>query len=126
MADKRITDLTKASTVQQTDEVFLNNNGVPKWILFSKLVEVIKNSIGSGGTESGEDGGYYQPSVSSSGVLSWTASKHGMPSVESSDIKGVDGYTPAKGVDYWTTADQNSIKSYCKDYIDTNLLGGAS
>lgn len=83
-------------------------------------------SDGSGEGIPGEDGGYYIPSVNSSGVLSWTASKAGMPSVKSTNIKGADGDTPEKGVDYWTTADQNNIKSYCKDYIDTNLLGGAS
>ncbi len=39
----------------------------------------------------GEDGGYYQPSVSESGELTWTASKEGMPAVASSNIMGPQG-----------------------------------
>lgn len=49
----------------------------------------------SGG--SGEDGGYYKPSVSSTGDLSWTPSKAGMPSVASANIKGPTGATGATG-----------------------------
>lgn len=54
------------------------------------------NNEGGTGTP-GEDGGYYRPSVSSSGVLSWTPSKSGMPSVPSSNIKGPTGATGATG-----------------------------
>ena len=43
---------------------------------------------GSGGP--GEDGGYYQPSVTD-GVLTWTPSKGNMPSVPESDIRGPKG-----------------------------------
>lgn len=39
----------------------------------------------------GEDGGYYQPAVSESGELTWTASKEGMPAVASSNIMGPQG-----------------------------------
>lgn len=39
----------------------------------------------------GEDGGYYQPTVSESGELTWTASKEGMPAVASSNIMGPQG-----------------------------------
>lgn len=46
---------------------------------------------GGGSGEPGEDGGYYKPSVSSAGTLSWTASKTGMPSVSSVNIKGPQG-----------------------------------
>lgn len=49
----------------------------------------------SGGT--GEDGGYYKPSVSSSGDLSWTPSKAGMPSVNTVNIKGPKGNDGAPG-----------------------------
>lgn len=34
--------------------------------------------------------------------------------------KGEDGYTPQKGVDYWTDADISEMKSY----IDSVILGG--
>lgn len=83
----------------------------------------------------GEDGGYYTPSVSTEGVLSWAASKSGMPAVSSANIKGpkgdtgetgeqgpkgdtgetgpggAAGYTPVKGTDYWTAADKQSMVS---------------
>ena len=41
-------------------------------------------------------------------------------------LQGEDGYTPKKGVDYWTEKDIEVIKSECKTYIDTEILGGAS
>ncbi len=34
---------------------------------------------------------------------------------------GADGYTPVRGVDYWTDADKAEIKSY----VDEAILGGA-
>lgn len=34
---------------------------------------------------------------------------------------GSDGYTPQKGVDYWTEEDKAEIKSY----VDEAILGGA-
>lgn len=40
--------------------------------------------------------------------------------------KGTDGYTPVKGTDYWTTDDIAEIKTYCKNYIDNEILGGKS
>ena len=40
--------------------------------------------------------------------------------------KGVDGYTPIKGTDYWTDADVSEIQLYCQNYIDTQILGGES
>lgn len=33
---------------------------------------------------------------------------------------GLDGYSPVKGVDYWTDADKSEIKSY----VDVAILGG--
>lgn len=38
-----------------------------------------------------EAGGYYVPSVSDEGELSWTPSNENMPTVESKNIKGADG-----------------------------------
>ena len=35
--------------------------------------------------------------------------------------KGADGYTPQKGVDYWTDSDKEEIKSY----VNEAILGGA-
>lgn len=45
---------------------------------------------GTGGAD-GEDGGYYRPSVSADGDLSWSASKPGMPGVETVNIRGQVG-----------------------------------
>lgn len=50
---------------------------------------------GSGG--SGENGGYYAPSVDDEGNLSWTASKSDMPDVPPSNIKGQKGDKGDKG-----------------------------
>ena len=41
--------------------------------------------------------------------------------VDAGLLNGADGYTPAKGVDYWTDADKAEIKSY----VDDAILGGA-
>lgn len=51
--------------------------------------------------EKGDDGGYYAPSVDDIGILTWEASKAGMPAVPAANIKGKDGYTPKKGIDYF-------------------------
>lgn len=45
----------------------------------------------------GEDGGYYQPSVSEDGELTWTASKAGMPAVAGANIMGPAGPQGPKG-----------------------------
>ncbi len=34
---------------------------------------------------------------------------------------GVDGYTPVKGVDYWTEEDVNEMQSYIATQIQTEL-----
>ena len=50
-----------------------------------------------GGGGSGTNGGYYVPSVSDSGQLSWEASDPDMPPVPSADIMGPQGPEGAKG-----------------------------
>lgn len=79
----------------------------------------------------GEDGGYYTPSVDEdTGILIWTPSKDGMPTVASANIRGPKGdtgsqgerglqgiqgpagpagYTPIKNKDYWTEEDRQSM-----------------
>ena len=47
----------------------------------------------------GADGGYYKPSVSESGDLTWTASKEGMPAVSGANIKGPQGNAGSDGAD---------------------------
>lgn len=44
-----------------------------------------------------EDGGYYEPSVSSTGTLTWRPSKEGMPFPDSVSIQGPRGLTGATG-----------------------------
>ncbi len=39
---------------------------------------------------------------------------------------GKDGYTPVRGTDYWTTADQTAIVADVLAYVDESILGGAS
>ena len=68
-------------------------------VTYSPSAVPLTEDGGSGGTGTGEDGGYYKPSVSSSGDLSWTPSKAGMPSVNTMNIKGPTGATGPKGSD---------------------------
>lgn len=65
--------------------------------------------------------GYYSPSVDANGNLSWIANNDNFPAVEAVNIKGVkgevgpqgekgeDGYTPVKGVDYFTDAEKSEM-----------------
>ena len=59
---------------------------------------------------SGDGGATFIPSVSADGVISWTNDK-GLPNPEPVNIKGVDGYTPVKGKDYFTDADKAEMVS---------------
>lgn len=52
---------------------------------------------GGGGGGTGEDGGYYTPSVSEEGVLSWTASKPSMPAVPAANVQGPAGPAGPRG-----------------------------
>lgn len=87
------------------------------------------------------EGGYYLPKVDD-GVLSWIPSSASLPAAESANVMGPagrdgrdgrdgadgakgdrgepgaagkDGYTPIKGVDYWTSADKNEMREYVLD-----------
>lgn len=113
--------------------------GVDYWTAADKqeIIDSLPGAGTGGGTGTGgEDGGYYIPSVDGAGNLSWTASKGGMESVQGANIKGpkgdtgangpkgdtgAAGYTPVRGVDFWTDADIAQIKSY----VDDAILGGA-
>ena len=68
-----------------------DNNGVAELrIAYVGPVPAVSGSAG-------EDGGYYQPSVSEAGELAWTASKAGMPPVASTNIMGPTGPQGPKG-----------------------------
>ena len=79
-----------------------------------------ETTSGTGGG-TGKDGGYYIPSVSAQGVLSWNGSQADMPTVESANIRGPKGDAPVRGTDYWTASDIAEIKAY----VDDAILGGA-
>lgn len=82
----------------------------------------------------GAQGATFTPSVSENGVLSWT-NDGGLANPSSVNIKGdkgdrgepgatgspgaagADGYTPVRGVDYWTESDIAAIKGYVDDAI---------
>ena len=59
----------------------------------------IQGPAGTDGAQgpAGQDGGYYSPAVDSSGNLSWTASKEGMPAVTGANIRGPQGTQGPQG-----------------------------
>lgn len=62
--------------------------------------------------EDGADGGYYTPSVSDTGELTWAASKEDMPKVAAVNIKGEDGksaYSYAAEAGYSESEEQFAI-----------------
>lgn len=67
-----------------------------------------------------ENGGvFFTPSVSGQGDLSWT-NNGGLDNPETVNIrgeKGADGYTPKKGVDYFTDAEQQELAEAVLDRI---------
>ena len=74
------------------------------WYIWDVVADVYVDSgiklpagTGAGSGTAGEDGGYYQPRVDESGLLTWQASKAGMPAVPSTNITGPAGADGAKG-----------------------------
>lgn len=87
-----------------TNEINVGTSDVSLTTKLTQLESAIGNAGSGSGTPGtdgadGEDGGYYTPDVSAEGVLSWTASKDGMPAVASVNIKGADGAPGADGQD---------------------------
>ena len=63
------------------------------------------NGVGDGsGNESGENGATFTPFVDAAGNLSWSNDK-GLANPDTINIRGSDGYSPVKGVDYTDGAD---------------------
>ena len=81
--------------LETTEEIEEQNIDAIEQILRS-IVE-LENKVGGGSGGSGEDGGYYSPSVDAGGNLTWTASKTGMPAVDGANIKGTKGDKGADG-----------------------------
>ena len=80
----------------------------------SSLVAAINEIYANGGTGGGgsgtpgEDGGYYAPSVSPDGELTWTASKPDMPSIPAANIKGPAG-ADGQGIPEITPEDNGKV-----------------
>lgn len=88
------------TAAHSTNEINVGTSDVSLTTKLTQLESAIGNAGSGSGTPGadGEDGGYYTPAVSAEGVLSWTASKEGMPTVTSVNIKGADGAPGAAGV----------------------------
>lgn len=72
----------------------------------------------------GEDGGYYKPSVSEAGELTWTSSKSGMPAVAGANIMGPAGPQGAKGDPGETGPQGPAGPSYTLPDATTSVRGG--
>ena len=108
--------LYEEDNIQAIADAIRSKNGETTSYTTNEMAAAISSiQVGDGTSTSGEDGGYYIPSINEAGDLSWTASKPGMESVPSANIKGPQGdpgaagYTPVKGTDYWTEADKAEI-----------------
>ena len=78
------------------DQVLMRKGGKTVW----------SDLPGSGaGGGSGEKGGYYKPTVSEDGDLSWTPSDSAMPPVETTNIKGPEGKPGTSGSDANVTSE---------------------
>ena len=76
--------------LEAIEEIEEQNIDVIEQILRS-IVDLENKVDGGGSGGSGEDGGYYSPSVDADGNLTWTASKTDMPMVDGANIKGPQG-----------------------------------
>lgn len=105
-----------------------------KKLITREVVETVTDGAGEDGLTLA--GGYYTPSVSSDGTLTWTPSKSNMPGAPSVSIKGPKGepgHTPVKGTDYFTADDVQAIinevlkhggSTYELPYASATTLGG--
>ena len=75
-----------------------------------------------------EKGAYYTPTVDAEGNLSWKKSLEQMPDAPAVNIRGPQGepgargYTPERGVDYWTAKDKQDMKTYAEEVV-REILG---
>lgn len=97
-----------------------------------KLKEEVTQTIEDLNTkvETGEfDGATFIPNVDAEGNISWTNDK-GLPNPSTQNIKGdrgeqgipgQDGYTPQRGIDYYTTEDKEQFKTELLNDIELQL-----
>lgn len=93
------------------------------------------------------EGGYYLPKVED-GILSWIPSSPSLPAVEAANVrgpagkdgtdgkdgkdgadgakgdKGDPGYTPQRGIDYWTEEDKTTMESEVVEELTPPALTG--
>lgn len=77
----------------------------------------------SGGGQDGKDGATFTPSVSEDGVISWTNDRD-LPNPDPINIKGENGVTPVKGIDYFTEEDVQEIAERAAEMVDVPEGGG--
>ena len=109
--------------LEATEEIEEQNIDAIEQILRS-IVE-LENKVDSGGSGSGEAGGYYVPAVDVGGNLSWTASKADMPAVAGANIKGPQGksaYQYAVDGGYTGTEAEFAAKLAAEKFANPNPL----
>lgn len=92
-------------------------------MLLTRNKQTLVAAINEVRSQGGGAGIYYRPSMSEDGTLSWSNNMNA-PNPPPMNLKGpagADGYSPVRGVDYWTLADQAEIRNY----VDRSILGGA-
>ena len=101
---------TSTGTAGSNASVVVTASGPNTAKIFDFDFTIPRGAAGADGTdgqdgEDGEDGGYWIPSVSTSGLISWTASKSGMGTAPTSrNITGPQGKPGQDGQDGLTTS----------------------
>ena len=101
------------------DDYVYTETEIKTWESLDERIKKLEQGGGGGSGAAGEDGGYYIPNVSqvdeTTVKMSFTASKDDMTPVPDQQItlpkgpKGNDGYTPKKGVDYYTETEKQEM-----------------
>ncbi len=109
MADKQISELTKASALTGEELLVISQNGEARQVTARKLAAL------GGGSSDGitTAGGYYTPVVTQPTTdtmqVGYTPSDTSMPEVPAVTVNLPAGKTPVKGTDYWTEADKQEM-----------------
>ena len=104
--------------------VFFENGRQIRFVNFTNF-EIVKNNLEVFNTNNITIGEVTTLEAGSDATASITGSAEN-PVLNLGIPKGADSYTPVRGTDYWTAEDIAEIKTYCKNYIDNEILGGES
>lgn len=92
----------KVTTLPAGSVATVTNSGTENAAVLDFGIPKGADGTGSGGSGAagadGKDGGYYTPTVTSDGLLSWSASKSDMPAVASVNIRGPKGDQGERGL----------------------------